>query len=168
MMDRARAKAVPGCKPRIFATGNQGRPQKNSCTQIKRRTSLLETNSPYFCLRNPVRVQIFRDEHKSNAARAAVEHLPNGRVLHGNKDDLRRWIHAAKALSRLVWQSMRLPTRWNTRPLHIRADELNDFIHRRARLENRRHAGLLQPFDILIWNDPAHQHDHIVHLVLLE
>ena len=53
-------------------------------------------------------------------------------------------------------------------PFYLRADELNDLVHRRPGLENRGYASLLQAIDILVGDDASHDHDHIVHLVLLE
>src|SRR5271169_6606251 len=52
--------------------------------------------------------------------------------------------------------------------LHVRANKLHDLVHRCARLENRRHARLLESINILIRDDPAYQHDYVIHLVALE
>src|SRR5271157_3653739 len=52
--------------------------------------------------------------------------------------------------------------------LHVAADELDDGIHRRARLKHRGHAALFQGFHILVGNDAAYQHQHVVHLVLFQ
>src|SRR5712664_1296189 len=74
-------------------------------------------------------------------------------------------------LTRPVWQGEATPpltSRRNALDFNIAADELHNVVHRRSRLEDRRHTRLLQPSDVLIRNNPAHQHDHILHLVLLE
>src|ERR1700682_1575069 len=48
------------------------------------------------------------------------------------------------------------------------ADELNNVIHGRTGLEDSRHADFLETFDILIGDDAANQHQHVVHFVLLQ
>src|SRR4029077_8571555 len=48
------------------------------------------------------------------------------------------------------------------------ADELDDVVHRGAGLEDAGHADFLEAFDILIGDDPANQHQHIIHFVLLQ
>src|SRR4029077_12013540 len=52
--------------------------------------------------------------------------------------------------------------------LYVRADKLHDVIHGGARLKDRGHPSFLETLDVLIRNDPAHQHDHVIHFVLPE
>ena len=52
--------------------------------------------------------------------------------------------------------------------LHVCPDELDDVVHGGAGLEDAGHADFLEALDILIGNDAAHQHEDIVHFVLLE
>jgi hypothetical protein len=51
---------------------------------------------------------------------------------------------------------------------HVRADELDNVVHGSAWLKNCRNPDLLQARDILIGNDATHQHQHVIHLILLE
>lgn len=55
----------------------------------------------------------------------------------------------------------------HTARLYIRPDKLDDGIHRRTGLKDCGYAAFLQGVDILIGDDAANQHQHIVHLVLL-
>src|SRR5580658_443145 len=56
----------------------------------------------------------------------------------------------------------------HVRAAHVRADKLDNVIHCRAWLEDRRHAKFLERIDILIRNDPAYQYKNVVHLVVFE
>ena len=56
----------------------------------------------------------------------------------------------------------------NAARLDVRADKLNDAVHRRARLKDRGYAHLFQRVYVLIRDDAAHQHQHVIDLVLLQ
>src|ERR1039458_5908335 len=52
--------------------------------------------------------------------------------------------------------------------LHVLADEFYDVVHRGAGLEDAGDAYLFQSFHILVGDNAADQHQHIVHLIFLE
>ncbi len=52
--------------------------------------------------------------------------------------------------------------------LYMLADELHDVIHRSAGLKDCRHADFLEAFDVLIGDNAADQHQHVIHFILLE
>src|SRR6185369_4630684 len=62
-----------------------------------------------------------------------------------------------------------IPTelRYDVARLHVLPDELDDVIHRSAGLENPANPRLLKSCNILVGNNSSHQHEHVVHLVLL-
>src|SRR6476659_9200741 len=51
---------------------------------------------------------------------------------------------------------------------NVSTDELDDVVHRCARLENGCDASLFHALDILIGNDSAQYHQHVVHFVVLQ
>jgi hypothetical protein len=52
--------------------------------------------------------------------------------------------------------------------LHIGTNEFYDLVHGRTGLENRAHTRPLQAIHILVGDDAAHEHQHVIYLVLLE
>ena len=52
--------------------------------------------------------------------------------------------------------------------LHVLADELDDVVHGRAGLKDSGYSDFLEAFDVLVGNDATDQHQHVVHMVLLE
>src|SRR5580700_3724108 len=52
--------------------------------------------------------------------------------------------------------------------LHVLADELDDVTHGRAWLKDSGYSDFFQAFDVLVRDNAAHQHQHVVHLVLLQ
>src|SRR5580658_1563054 len=52
--------------------------------------------------------------------------------------------------------------------LHVGADEFYDVVHRGAGLKDCGYAEFFQGVDILVGNDAADEHEHVVHFILLE